>query len=78
MKTFAALVTAAFVSSAAVAQTTTVIEKDRPAASVTIEKKEPEIQVKRTETTGSIGCETKTTQKTDTFGDSKTKTETNC
>jgi len=33
---------------------------------------------KRTETTGSVGCATTTKQKTDEFGDTKTKQKTEC
>jgi hypothetical protein len=43
------------------------------------ERSNPDVVVKKKETTtASVGCETKTVQKTDSFGDTKIKQKTEC
>jgi|tagenome__1003787_1003787.scaffolds.fasta_scaffold20854037_1 hypothetical protein len=60
--------------------TTTVIQRDSsPGVSVEHRSTTDSTAVeKRTETTGSVGCTTSTKQKTDAFGDTKTKQKTEC
>ena len=78
---FALVVAASLISTAAFAQSsTTVIEKrDAPTTTVIEKRDEPTVVEKRSvETTGSVGCTTTTKQKTDEFGDTKTKQKTEC
>ena len=79
MKTLATLFAASVLATAAYAQTTviqkegvgsTTVVKEHPADTTVVKKKEI--------TTGSVGCSSKTVKKTDEFGDSKTKTKTEC
>jgi hypothetical protein len=82
MKKLATIVAASMLASAAYAQTT-VIEKRESVSpgSTTIvkERSDPDVVIKKKEvTTGSVGCESKTVQKTDSFGDTKIKTKTEC
>jgi hypothetical protein len=83
MKTFALVLAASFLSTAAFAQdTTTTIKKEEGlfGSETTIEqKREPSTTSSTTVTTGSsIGCTTETKQKTDEFGDTTTKKTTEC
>lgn len=55
-----------------------VIEKDRPAADVTIKEHVGEKKVIKKETVGSGDCASKTVHKEGLLGDSKTVTKTNC
>jgi hypothetical protein len=57
---------------------TTVIERSSP--SVTIERREAPTVIERrsVETTGSVDCSTKTTTKTNEFGDTKTVRKERC
>jgi hypothetical protein len=80
-----ALAATAFGSFGAAAQTVieerhdpaVVIEKDRPAADVTIKERVGEKKVIKKETVGSGDCASKTVHK-EGLGESKTVTKTNC
>jgi hypothetical protein len=76
----ALVLAASLLGTAAFAQSTTVIEKrDAPSTTVIEKRDEPTVVEKRSvETTGSVGCTTTTKQKTDEFGDTKTKQKTEC
>jgi hypothetical protein len=86
MKKLALILAASVIGTAAYAQSTTVIQKEGPVGSRTIVKERSadiedtdDVVVKRkTVTTGSIGCESKTTAKTDSFGDTTVKKKTTC
>jgi hypothetical protein len=71
---------ATLVGTAALAQSTTVIEKRDTAPTTVIEKRDsPAVIEKRSvETTGTVGCSTTTKEKTDAFGDTKVKQKTEC
>ena len=80
MKTLATLFAASVLATAAYAQGTTVIQKEG-VGSTTVVKEHPAdttVVKKKEITTGSVGCSSKTVKKTDEFGDSKTKTKTEC
>jgi hypothetical protein len=64
----------------AVAEDTTIIQHNgSPGVAVEHQSTTGSTTVeKRTETTGSVGCSTTTKQKTDEFGDTKTKKTTEC
>jgi hypothetical protein len=76
---------AGLIASPALAQdSTTVIHKDGIGSRTVVKERsttdaDADVVVKRkTETTGSIGCESKTTSKTDAFGDMTVKKKTTC
>jgi hypothetical protein len=83
MKTFAIILAASFIGTAAYAQDTTIIHKDAGTRTIVKEHShdmdDADVVVKhKTVTTGSVGCESKTTKKTDSFGDTKVKKTTRC
>jgi hypothetical protein len=84
MNKLAFVLAASLVGTAAYAQDTTVIHKEGVTGSKTVVKErtvdpEPDVVVKkRVTTTGSVGCESKTTAKTDEFGDTTVKKKTSC
>jgi hypothetical protein len=79
MKTLATLLAASVLATAAYAQSTTVIQKESPSTTTVVKEHPADTTiVKKEVTTGSVGCDTKTVKKTDEFGDSKTKTKTEC
>jgi hypothetical protein len=81
MKKLATILAASVIASAAYAQTTVIEKRESMPSSTTIvkERSDPDVVIKKKEiTTGSVGCESKTVQKTDSFGDTKTKTKTEC
>ncbi len=84
MKKLAIVVAATFLGTAAFAQeTTTTIKKEEGVlgSHTTIERKsEPSTtsSTSVTTSTGTVGCTTKTKQKTDEFGDTTTKKKTEC
>jgi hypothetical protein len=81
MKKLAMIVGACLIGTAAYAQTT-VIEKREgvlPGSTTIVKERDPDVVVKKKEiTTGTVGCSTKTVQKTDSFGDTKVKQKTEC
>jgi hypothetical protein len=85
MKKLALILAASVIGTAAFAQTT-VIQKEGSVGSRTIVKERSadiedtdDVVVKRrTVTTGSIGCKSKTTAKTDEFGDTTVKKKSTC
>jgi hypothetical protein len=85
MKKLALILAASVIGTAAFAQTT-VIQKEGPVGSRTIVKERSadiedtdDVVVKRkTVTTGSVGCKSKTTAKTDEFGDTTVKKKSTC
>ncbi len=76
----AIVLAASLLSSAAFAQSTTIIEKRDAPSTPVIEKRNDSavIEKRSVETTGSVGCSTTTKQKTDEFGDTKTKQKVEC
>jgi hypothetical protein len=76
----AIVVAASLISTVAFAQSsTTVIEKrDEPSTTVIHKNDSAVIEKRSVETTGSVGCSTTTKQKTDEFGDTKTKQKVEC
>ncbi len=76
----AIVVAASLISTVAFAQSsTTVIEKRDAPSTTVIQKNDSAVVEKRSvETTGTVGCSTTTKQKTDEFGDTKTKQTTEC
>jgi hypothetical protein len=76
----AIVLAASLLSSAAFAQSTTIIEKRDAPSTTVIEKRNDSavIEKRSVETTGSVGCSTTTKQKTDEFGDTKTKQKVEC
>lgn len=83
MRTFSIVLAASVIGTAAFAQdSTTIIRKEEAPSSTTVVKERPvgaDVTIeKRSSTTGSIGCESKTTAKTDTFGDTTVKKQTTC
>jgi hypothetical protein len=86
MKKLALILAASVIGTAAYAQTT-VIHKNGPVGSRTVVKEhssdlddaDDNVVVKRkTVTTGSVGCKSKTTAKTDEFGDTTVKKKSSC
>ena len=79
MKILAILFAASLVGTAAFAETT-VIHKEGPDGEKTVVKRDgPDgTTVRRTESTGSVGCETKSVKRTNEFGATSTKTKTDC
>ncbi len=81
MKTLAIALAASLIGSAAFAQTTTVIQREGVTGDTTIIRKDAPattIVKERVESTGSVGCETKSVTKTNEDGDSVNKTKTDC
>jgi hypothetical protein len=83
MKKFAIAVAASVLATAAYAQSTTVIHKESTDSGTTVRRSvdvdSPTVVEKRkVTTTGAVGCRTKTVQKTDEMGDTKTKQKTKC
>lgn len=86
MQKWLIVLTASLIGTAAFAQSTTIIKREGVTGSTIVKERstiadEDEADVvvkKRTVTTGSIGCEQKTTQKTDAFGDTTVKRKTTC
>ena len=76
----AIVVAASLISTVAFAQSsTTVIEKRDAPSTTVIQKNDSAVIEKRSvETTGTVGCSTTTKQKTDEFGDTKTKQKVEC
>jgi len=77
----AIVLAASLIGTAALAQSsTTIIEKrDNPSTTVIENRNDTAVIEKRSvETTGSVGCSTTTKQKTDEFGDTKTKQRIEC
>lgn len=81
MKTSALALAACLIGGSALAQTT-VIEKEGVGSSTTIVRERstaPEVVVKeRTESTGTVGCSTKSVTRTNDLGDTTKKTSTDC
>jgi hypothetical protein len=77
---------ASIVATGAVAQSTTVIERDGPAGSRTVVKERSVVEDddadvvvrRRVETTGGVGCRQKTVARTDAFGDTTVKRKIKC
>lgn len=81
MRTVALALVASLVGSVAFADSTTVTKTDTPYSSSTTVKKEEDGDVvtkRRVESTGAVGCDTKSVTKTDDDGESTTKTKTRC
>ncbi|MDB5591341.1 hypothetical protein [Enterovirga sp.] len=84
MKSVAIAAFAALLSTAAIAQTsTTVTREEGPLGDrTTVTKQNSDVigtTTKRTtETTGSVGCDSKSVTKTNEFGDTRTKTKVEC
>jgi hypothetical protein len=85
MNKLAIALAASVIGTAAFAQdTTTIIRKEEAPSSTTVVKErsvdtDANVKIeKRSVTTGSIGCESKTTAKTDAFGDTTVKKKTTC
>ncbi|HKH96842.1 MAG TPA: hypothetical protein VKA39_10000 [Beijerinckiaceae bacterium] len=83
MKKLAIAVAASVIATAAYAQSTTVIHKEGTDSGTTVRRSvdvdSPSVVEKRkVTTTGTVGCSTKTVQKTDDFGDTKVKQKTKC
>ena len=79
MKAVTLALAATLIGSTAFAQTT--IIRERPASDTTVIHKEtssPTVVKKKVETTGSVGCETKSVTKTNDMGDTVKKTKTDC
>lgn len=83
MRAIGLALAATFIGSVALADSTTVTRTEGPLGESTTVRKErtdddTTTTTRRTETTGSVGCDTKSVTKTNGFGDSKTKTRTEC
>jgi hypothetical protein len=86
MKTLALVLVASAFGTAAFAQETTIIHKDGMSGSAVVKQRSVDVdhddavvvQKRRVTTTGSVGCSTKTTAKTDEFGDTTVKKKTRC
>jgi hypothetical protein len=68
---FVLVAAASLFATATFAQDTTVIHRHDPGSTTVIEKR-------KVETTGSVGCETTTKQRTNEFGDTTTKKKIEC
>ena len=81
MKAVTLALAATLIGSAAFAQTTTIV-RDRPADETTVIKRDTmdgsTVVKKKVESTGSVGCETKSVTRTNDMGDKVTKTKTDC
>jgi hypothetical protein len=87
MTKLALVLAASVIGTAAFAQDTTVIRKEGMTGSRTVVKQrsvdmddaeDVVVRKRRVTTTGSIGCKSKTTAKTDEFGDTTVKKKTSC
>jgi hypothetical protein len=86
MKKLALILAASVIGTAAYAQTTVIHRDDGITGSRTVVKQRSvdlnddadTVVHKRVVTTGSIGCKSKTTAKTDEFGDTTVKKKTKC
>ena len=81
MKSLIIAFTALGLAGAAQAQSTTVITREAPASETIVIKRDGpdgKTVTKRTESTGSLGCDTKSVTKTNDDGDRVTKTKTEC
>ena len=80
MKRIALILTALAFSGAAIAQTAEIRRTETPlGSSTTVTKQDDGMSTRRSmDTTGSVGCETKTVTKENEDGDRKTKTRTDC
>ena len=79
MKAVTLALAATLIGSTAFAQTT--IIRERPADETTVIHKETTggtVVKKKVETTGSVGCDTKSVTKTNDMGDTVKKTKTDC
>ncbi|MDB5559791.1 MAG: hypothetical protein JWQ36_2725 [Enterovirga sp.] len=79
MKAVTLALAATLIGSTAFAQTTIIHEK--PASETTVIKRDSTdatVVKKKVETTGSVGCETKSVTKTNDMGDTVKKTKTDC
>ncbi|MGA0593567.1 hypothetical protein [Enterovirga sp. CN4-39] len=80
MKAVTLALAAALIGSAAHAQTTTIV-REKPADETTVIKRETmggTVVKKKVESTGSVGCETKSVTRTNDMGDTVKKTKTDC
>jgi hypothetical protein len=81
MKSLALSIAAIAFAGAAYAQSTTVITREAPASETTVVKRDGidgTTVTKKVESTGSVGCDTKSVTKTNEDGDRVTKTKTEC
>lgn len=87
MQKLALILAASVIGTAAFAQDTTIIRKEGVTGSSTVVKQrsvdiedEDDVVVtkRKVMTTGSVGCKSKTTAKTDEFGDTTVKRKTTC
>lgn len=82
MKALGLALAASLIGSMAFADETTVTRRDGPGGTSTTVKKEHDdgtTTTKRSvESTGALGCDTKSVTRTNELGDSKTKTRTDC
>jgi hypothetical protein len=84
MRKIALALAASVIATAAYAQSATVIHKEGIDSGTTVQHRSVEVgspsvvEKRKVTTTGSVGCKSKTVQKTDEFGDSKTKHKTEC
>lgn len=72
---------ASLMATAALAQSTTVIQRDTAPSTTVIEKRDNPVVIERrstTESTGSVGCDTTVQKKTDAVGDTTVKRTTEC
>ena len=77
---FVLVAAASLFATVASAQDTTVIHKHDPGSTTVIEKRDDPVVIekRKVETTGSVGCETTTKQRTNAFGDTTTKKKIEC
>jgi hypothetical protein len=80
MKKLATILAASVIAGAAYAQTTVIEKREAPSSTTIVkERSDPDVVIKKKEiTTGSVGCESKTVQKTDSFGDTNVKQKVEC
>ncbi|HEY8382342.1 MAG TPA: hypothetical protein VIL09_09345 [Microvirga sp.] len=87
MQKLALILAASVIGTTAFAQDTTVIRKEGVTGSSTVVKQrsvdiedddEAVVTKRKVVTTGSVGCKSKTTAKTDEFGDTTVKRKTTC
>jgi hypothetical protein len=80
MKHLAWTVAACLVAGSALADTTVIRREGVDSSTTVVRERAPaDVVVKeRTETTGTVGCSTKSVTRTDDLGDKTTKTKTDC
>jgi hypothetical protein len=80
MKHLALVVAACVIGGSALAETTVIRKEGIDSSTTVVKERAPtETVVKeRTETTGTLGCSTKSVTRTDDLGDKTTKTKTEC